>query len=101
MRKVTYYWAVATVFLCAGYVVYVRTLPPDELVMANTLPFQILVSLLVVGGPCLVALLLWVLGGKVLRSLRSNSTPHSDARSSVVPDQSPSARAGERERWAS
>jgi len=72
MRKVMYYWAVTTLLLCAAYVVYVRTLPPDELVMANTLSFQIIVSLLVVGGPCLVVLFLWLFFGSIWRSLRSN-----------------------------
>jgi len=72
MRKVMYYWAATTLLLCAAYVVYVRTLPPDELVMANTSPFQIIVSLLVVGGPCLVVLFLWLFFGSIWRSLRSN-----------------------------
>jgi hypothetical protein len=46
MRNMIFYWALTTVLLCTGYVVYVRTLPPDEL----------LVSLLVVGGPSLFVL---------------------------------------------
>ena len=72
MRKVMYYWAVTTLLLCAAYVVYVRTQPPDELVMANTLLFQIIVSIFVVGGPCLVVLFLWLFFGSIWRSLRSN-----------------------------
>jgi len=34
----------------------------------------------------------------ILRHMRSNSTPHTDARGSAVPDQPPSGRAGERGR---
>jgi hypothetical protein len=34
-------------------------------------------------------------------SMSSNSTPHTDARAKSVADQLPSARAGERGRWAS
>jgi len=98
MRRIINYWAVATILLCAAYVVYVRTLPPDELVMANTLPFQIMVSALVVGGPCLVVLFLWLFFGSILRSWRSNHTPHTDARENPAQLESPTARADGRER---
>lgn len=80
MRRTIGNWGVVTGILCAAYVVYQRMQPPDELVMANTLPFQILVSSLVVGGPCLLVLFLWMFFGAILRSLRSNNTPHSDAK---------------------
>ena len=62
MRNIVFYWAISTAVICAGYVVYLRTLPPDELVMANSLGFQVLVSLFVVGGSSLFVLVLVLLG---------------------------------------
>jgi hypothetical protein len=56
MQKTFTQWAAATAFLCAASVVHLRLLPPDELELANTLAFQVLLSLVIVGGPCLVAL---------------------------------------------
>jgi hypothetical protein len=79
-RKTILIWAIATVALCTGYVFYVRTLPTDELVMANTLSFQIATSIVVVGGPLLLGLFLALLFGAIFRSLRrSNRTVKKDA----------------------
>ena len=98
MHRMISYWAVATLLLCAAYVAYVRTLPPDDLVMANTWSFQILVSLLVVGGPSLLALFLFLFFGSIWRSLRSNRAPHTDAREAAPFESQSQARAGGRER---
>ena len=57
------------------------------------------------GGPLVAAsalgtwfLIAWVPCFYIVWRLRSNSTPHTDARGSAVLDQPPSARAGERGR---
>ena len=71
MRNIVFYWALTTVLLCTGYVVYVRMLPPDELVMANSLGFQVLVSLLVVGGPSLFVLFVVLFVGALFRRRRT------------------------------
>ena len=73
MRKIIFYWAVITIILCVGFVIYSRTRPPDELVMANSLGFQVLVSLLFVGGPSLFVLFLVLFfGALIFRRRRSN-----------------------------
>jgi hypothetical protein len=46
-----------------------RTLPPDELVVANTLGFQVLAALVVVGFPAVALLFVFLLVGSVLKSL--------------------------------
>jgi len=79
MRSIIFYWAVATLVLCMAYVVYVRCFPPDELVMANSLGFQIIVSLLVVGGPCVVILVLIVFLTPFVRRKRTNPLLNTDA----------------------
>jgi hypothetical protein len=66
--------------------------------MANTLEFQIITSILVVGGPCLVALFLWLFFGVILRGWRSNYPPHSDARGNPTLLESRTAHADGRER---
>jgi len=64
-------WAVVTAAACLGYVLYLRTLPADELVMANTVSFQVLVSLFVIGLPSLVALFVFLFGYPVVRDWRA------------------------------
>ena len=68
-------WAALTVLAGCVYVVYLRTLPPDELVMANTLGFQVMVASLFVGVPALALLLLFLLAGSIFkpRLLRSKA----------------------------
>jgi hypothetical protein len=70
LRKIIVYWACATLLLCAGFVLYSETLPRDELVMANTLSFKILVSLIVVGLPSIFGLFLVLFIGSILRDAR-------------------------------
>jgi len=73
MRKIIFYWAVITTILCVAFVIYFRTRPPDELVMANSLGFQVVVSVLFVGGPSLLILFLVLFfGALILRRRRSN-----------------------------
>ena len=64
-------WAIVTAAGCLAYVLYLRTLPPDELVMANTVSFQVLLSLCVIGLPSLVVLLVFLFGYPVARDSRA------------------------------
>lgn len=50
-----------------GYVSYLHSLPPDELVMANDLSFQATIGLIVVGLPALLFLLLALLIGSIAK----------------------------------
>src|SRR5215831_15695161 len=74
MLRVILYWAAATILICAACVIYVRTLPP--VVMPNSLPNQIILSLFIVGGPSLAALFLLLFLGFILRRLRSHGAPY-------------------------
>ena len=56
-----------TLIAMTGFVIYARALPPDELVMANTLSFQGMVSALVVGLPSCGLLLVFMLVGAMLK----------------------------------
>jgi len=69
-RKIIVYWICATLLLCAGFVLYSETLPRDELVMANTFSFKILLSLIVVGVPSIFSLFLVLFFGPILRGTR-------------------------------
>ncbi len=67
LRVVLAVWATLTLLAGCMYVVYLRTLPPDELVMANTLSFQVMVASLFVGVPAFALLLLFLLAGSILK----------------------------------
>ena len=69
LSRVLLAWALITLVACLGYLLYLRTLPPDELVMANTLSFQVLVSALFVAVPSFGLLLVFLLVGAILRSI--------------------------------
>jgi len=60
-------WLVVTAALRRGYVAYLRSLPKDDLVMANTLGFQVLVSAFVIGLPSLAALALFLIAYPAIR----------------------------------
>jgi hypothetical protein len=74
MRRVIVYWAAATILIWAACVMYFGTLAPDA--VGNSLPTQIIVSLLIVGGPSLAALFLLLFLGFILRRLRTNTLPY-------------------------
>jgi uncharacterized membrane protein YczE len=69
LRKVVSVWAVLTIAVGAGYVAHLHSLPPDELVMADTLSFQVLVAAIFVGVPAMLLLLAFLLFGAVLKGL--------------------------------
>lgn len=69
LNRLIFAWATVTAAYCVAFVVYARTLPPDELVMANSLGFQVLVSLFVVGLPSLLGLFLFPLCYPIVRDL--------------------------------
>ena len=62
-------WLVLTLLACGGYVAHLRTLPLDDLVLANTWSFQCLIALLFVGTPSFAALLLLMLFGAIAKHL--------------------------------
>lgn len=66
LRRVCAIWAALTVLACSSYVVYARSLPSDELVMANTLGFQVIAALLIVGLPSLACLFIFLFFGAIL-----------------------------------
>jgi len=59
-------WATLTVCAVVGFVFHARGLPPDELVMANTWIFQIIVALLVIGLPSFLLLIAFLLIGSLI-----------------------------------
>lgn len=69
LKSVLLAWTVVTAACCLAFILYARTLPPDELVVANTLGFQVLVSLFVVGLPSLLGLFLLLFIYPLVRDL--------------------------------
>jgi hypothetical protein len=65
LKLVLRVWSAITVVAYSAYVYYLHGLPPDELVMANTLSFQALVGLIVVGLPAVVLLFTVLLVGSI------------------------------------
>jgi hypothetical protein len=66
LSRIIAIWATLTVCAVIGFVVYARGRPPDELVMANTWVFQIVVALLFVGVPAAILLIACLLVGSLL-----------------------------------
>ena len=84
-RAIIFYWAVGTV-VCWGLLGVAWSLfgPTDDLVMANTVGFKMLVAGIVVSVPSLVVfLLIWALDA-YLRKRRSNSAAERDASESAL-----------------
>ena len=83
VRMVFIWWALITTLACVTYVAYDRSLPPDELLMANTWSFQLLVSILFVAFPSFAALLLFMLVGAIAKrhvlTRRSSESPPAPA----------------------
>ena len=67
LRTALTVWALLTLFAAGLYVAYLRTLPVDELVVANTLRFQIAVASVVVGVPAAGLLLLFLMVGAIIK----------------------------------
>ena len=67
LTKVLFVWSAATSFACVVYVLYARTLPRDELVMANTLEFQAMMSVIVVALPSGFCLLFFLTVGALVK----------------------------------
>jgi hypothetical protein len=67
LRRVVTVWMALTACACFIYVAYLRSLPPDELLMANTLSFQVISALLMVGLPSLACLFLFLFVGSMLK----------------------------------
>jgi hypothetical protein len=80
LRKVIAAWGVLTLVFCTVAFIYSRSLPPDELVMANSIGFRALISVLVIGIPSLIGLFIYLFFGSLVRSLlRSNTAMNSDS----------------------
>jgi hypothetical protein len=80
LRKVIAAWSVQTLVFCTAAFIYSRSLPPDELVMANSIGFRALISVLVIGGPSLIGLFMYLFFGSLARGLlRSNTAVNSDS----------------------
>jgi len=71
LSSVLVVWGLITLVACAGYVLYLRALAPDELVIANTLSFQLLVSVISIGLPSLGLLFAFLLLGAIVRGIRA------------------------------
>jgi TRAP-type C4-dicarboxylate transport system permease small subunit len=57
----------SNLFACVVYVLYAKTLPPDELVMANTLEFQAIMSFIFVALPSGFCLLFFLAVGALVK----------------------------------
>jgi hypothetical protein len=67
-------WVTLTALAYLAYIAYLRSQPPDELVMASSWSFQALIGVVVVGVPSLVFLFLFLLVGSIAKGwLRQNA----------------------------
>lgn len=67
LSKLLFAWGIGTLLACSAYVLYSLSLPPDELLMANTLEFQALMSIVFVALPSIFCLFVGLLAGAVLK----------------------------------
>jgi hypothetical protein len=80
LRKVIVIWSVLTMVFCTAAFIYSGTLPPDELVMANSIGFRVLFSVVVIGIPSLIGLFMYLFVGSLIRSLlRPDAAADSDS----------------------
>ena len=68
LRNVLVIWGILTCAAVIGMVVYLRASPVDDLVMADTLIFQVLVALLLVGSTSVLGLIVFLLLGGICKS---------------------------------
>ncbi len=73
LTKVLSVWCAATFSACVVYVLYAKTLPPDELVMANTLEFQVMKSFVFVALPSGFCLLFFLALGALVKPGRQGA----------------------------
>jgi uncharacterized membrane protein YhaH (DUF805 family) len=83
-RRAYFYWVVATIVVFVAVVLYLRANGPDELVTANSLDFQIMVSLIVVAPISLLSLLLMMALQALIQRRRSNNAMDSDTAGSPL-----------------
>jgi hypothetical protein len=67
LRRVLIVWGTVSAVACFTYVSYLRSLPPDDLVMASDLSFQAMIGVIVIGVPSLVFLFLFLLIGAIAK----------------------------------
>ncbi len=67
LTKVLPVWGAATFCACVVYVLYAKTLPPDELVMANTPEIQAMMSFIFVALPSGFCLLFFLAVGALVK----------------------------------
>ena len=78
LSRIITIWATLTACAVIGFVFYAHGLSPDELVMANTLSFQIIVALLVIGLPSFSLLIAFLLIGSLIWRRQSVKIPALD-----------------------
>jgi hypothetical protein len=80
LRKIIVVWAVLTVCLYGAVFIYSGSLPPDELIMANSVAFRAVASALVVGFLALIGLFIFLFFGSIVRSMfRSNTAVNTES----------------------
>ena len=67
LKRVLLVWGIGTALACVAFVLYAQTLPRDELVVANTLSFQAMMSVIVVAIPSGIGLLCFLLVGALVK----------------------------------
>ena len=60
-------WVTLTALAYLAYIAYLRSQPPDELIMASSWSFQALIGVVVVGLPSLFFLSLFLLMGSIAK----------------------------------
>ena len=75
LKQVVAIWAVPTALVFGAFIFYLRSLPPDELVVANTLCFQAMVGVLFVVLPATFLLLLFLMFGAIAKRWLLRSKP--------------------------
>lgn len=67
LTRVLSAWGIATLSACGAFLLHARSLPPDDLLMANTLGFQVMTSLLIVALPSLFCLFIFLGAGALIK----------------------------------
>jgi len=67
LTKVLSAWGIATLCACGAFVLHARSLPADDLLMASTLGFQVMTSLLMVALPSALCLFVFLGVGAIVK----------------------------------
>jgi hypothetical protein len=67
LTKVLSAWGIATLCACGAFVLHARSLPADDLLMASTLGFQVMTSLLMVALPSPLCLFVFLGMGAIVK----------------------------------